>query len=221
LNLIVNAGEAIPAPAKRKRRQGHVRLWAKPEPDGSSVRLGVTDNGSGMTEEVMRRAFDMFYTTKPRGLGTGLGLAMVRKVIERAGGSVRIESKPAKGTTVVMTLPTAKRANADGGRPSAAIRIGDGRAASIVRNLLEASGAHISGGDDPASTDIWVVEPSPTCLADVKAWRTGRPRGRLVLFGRPGARHAAAWQALQPVTINDRDDLDSIRAALSLAMATH
>src|SRR6185295_5776682 len=112
LNLVVNAGEAIPGPTERKRRQGIVRVWARATEDshGAWVHLGVTDNGSGMTEDVKRRAFEMFFTTKPRGLGTGLGLALVRNVVERVGGRVEIESEVGKGTTVLMIVPAARTA---------------------------------------------------------------------------------------------------------------
>ena len=106
LNLVVNAGEAIARSPSRPRRQGHVRVWAERcRDDAGWLRLGVTDNGPGMTEEAKRRAFEMFFTTKPRGLGTGLGLPLVRKVIERAGGTVNIVSEAGKGTTVVALVP--------------------------------------------------------------------------------------------------------------------
>ena len=52
------------------------------------ITLEVADNGTGMDESTRRRAFDMFFTTKIRGLGTGLGLPLVRRVAERAGGAV-------------------------------------------------------------------------------------------------------------------------------------
>ncbi len=217
LNLVVNAGEAIPA--GRKRRQGSVRLWAELGRDGPSVRLGVTDNGTGMTEEVKRRAFDMFFTTKPRGLGTGLGLALVRKVVDRAGGSVQIDSAPGRGTSVVMDLPAAAHRKDGSGAPIAAVRVRDGRAASLMRGLLEAAGARTDTGHDPAVAALWVVEPSAASLADAKAWRRARPEGRLVLFGRPGRGSAAAWRGLEPVMIEDPGDLDSVRVALDLAMA--
>jgi hypothetical protein len=180
----------------------------------------VTDNGSGMTEEVKRRAFDMFFTTKPRGLGTGMGLALVRKVVDRAGGSVRIDSELGKGTTVVMIFPAAESAEDRGQQRIAAVRIRDGRAASLVRSLLEASGAKAGGGDDLQSADILVMEASSTSLAEAKSWRSEHRQGRLVLFGRPDRRTATAWRALQPLTIDDPDDFDAVRAALGHAMAT-
>ena len=74
------------------------------------MRLSVSDNGAGMTEEVRRRALEMFFTTKPRGLGTGLGLPLVRKVAEGAGGVLEIESAVGKGTTVTLVLPKAEQA---------------------------------------------------------------------------------------------------------------
>ncbi len=217
LNLVVNAGEAIPA--GRKRRQGSVRVWAEPADEGARVRLGVTDNGSGMTEEVKRRAFDMFFTTKPRGLGTGLGFPLVRMVVDAAGGSIEVDSEPGRGTTVVLSFPAADREQAGRGRLTAVVSISDGRAASLVRNLLDSAGAQAEAGDDPADADIWVVEPSAQALVDATAWRADRPQGRLVLFGRPGRQSGAEWQALEPVTVDDPDNLDAVRTALGVALA--
>ncbi|MCA9285747.1 MAG: response regulator, partial [Phycisphaerales bacterium] len=103
LNLLVNAGESIPP-----ERAGRVHLWAEADAPNGGVRIGVTDDGCGMSEAVRRRAFDMFFTTKPRGMGTGLGLPLVRRVIERVGGSVQVDSAPGKGTTVVLHVPAAR-----------------------------------------------------------------------------------------------------------------
>ncbi|MFO0832209.1 MAG: PAS domain S-box protein [Phycisphaerales bacterium] len=104
LNLIVNAGEAMPPDAERPRSRGLIRVWAQAG-EGGTVHLGVSDNGLGMTEEVQRQAFDIFFTTKARGLGTGLGLFMVRRIAERAGGRAEIETHAGKGTTVTLVLP--------------------------------------------------------------------------------------------------------------------
>ncbi len=217
LNLVVNAGEAIPA--DRKRRQGHVRIWAQTTDDGERVRLGVTDNGRGMSEEVRRRAFEMFFTTKPRGLGTGLGLALVRKAADRAGGTVEIESQPGKGTTVVMVLPVATRAARPSDPPIAAISLTDGRAAALVRHVLDGAGVRAAPGNEPADARVLVAEPTTAGMAAARAWRVLHPDGRLVLFGKPDARAARAWSALQPVTIENCNDLDEIRAALGRAIA--
>jgi two-component system, cell cycle sensor histidine kinase and response regulator CckA len=64
----------------------------------------VSDNGSGMTPEVIDRAFEPFYTTKPVGKGTGLGLASVYGTVKQAGGEVTIRSVVGEGTCITMLL---------------------------------------------------------------------------------------------------------------------
>jgi signal transduction histidine kinase len=83
-----------------------VRLEAIDEPDlapGRYVMIAVSDTGVGMSNEVRRQAFETFFTTKPAGQGTGIGLSQVPQDI-RAG---RIESAPGKGTAVRIYLPQA------------------------------------------------------------------------------------------------------------------
>ncbi len=223
LNLVVNAGEAIPGPPVIKRRQGHVRVWAELRQDsgGPWVRLGVTDNGTGMSQDVKRRAFEMFYTTKPRGLGTGLGLALVRRVVERAGGRVEVESEVNHGTSVVLIVPAVlatDRAGPATAGLSAVISLGDGRAASLVRHILEVAGTHVRPDRDPSRALIWVVDPAVTEPAKVSLWRTQCPRGRLVLFGRPDQALAGAWQALEPLMIEHPNDLTAIREVIDRAV---
>ena len=65
--------------------------------------IEVIDTGMGMTEEGMQRAFTVYYSTKAD--GTGLGLPMVRRIIERHGGRIQIESRPNEGATFVIELP--------------------------------------------------------------------------------------------------------------------
>ena len=83
---------------------------------GDYVRLNVTDSGTGMSAEVLSHAMEPFFTTKPVGQGTGLGLAMVYGFARQSGGAVRIQSAPGKGTTVSILLPVATT----GAAPSAA-----------------------------------------------------------------------------------------------------
>jgi signal transduction histidine kinase len=93
MNLLLNAAQAS-APG------GVVRLAATPR--DASVRLVVRDRGSGMTEDVLGRAFEPFYTTKAR--GTGLGLPICRKIVEAHGGKISIASAPGEGTEVTIDL---------------------------------------------------------------------------------------------------------------------
>ena len=216
LNLIVNAGEAIPS--GRKRRQGHVRLTARHMAQDRLVKLSITDNGTGMTEEVKRRAFDMFFTTKSRGLGTGLGLAMVRKFIDGAGGSIEVESALGKGTTISLLLPEADNGNSRSALV-AAIHLADSRAASIIRTLLEVSGVHIDDDGDQNQASIWVIEPTASNLQKAREWRTEQPRGCLMLIGRPDQHSAAAWNELEPITIEEPDDLEAVQFAIGVAIS--
>ncbi|MFN7020164.1 MAG: two-component system sensor histidine kinase NtrB [Phycisphaerales bacterium] len=221
LNLVVNAGESIPGPDKRKRRQGLVRVRgeAVTREGGRWVRVSVSDNGSGMTEEVRRRAAEMFFTTKPRGLGTGLGLALVHKVVERVGGRVEIESEVGKGTTVTMILPAARAVSARAGdRPGALVSVSDGRAGALVRHMLEGAGVVVGGDGPPRDVRIWVADPETADLAEIRRWRAARPDGRLVLLGRPEERTAERWKALEPVTIENPKDFRSVSEAIGRAL---
>ncbi|HVW25371.1 MAG TPA: ATP-binding protein [Polyangiaceae bacterium] len=71
------------------------------------VRWTLSDDGMGMSESTRRRAFEPFFTTKPAGSGTGLGLSLVKAIVERAGGSALLESELGRGTSLVIHLPCA------------------------------------------------------------------------------------------------------------------
>jgi signal transduction histidine kinase/CheY-like chemotaxis protein len=111
LNLCINSRDAM-APDGGRLTIETANKWlderAARERDlspGQYVSLCVTDTGSGMAPEVIARAFDPFYTTKPLGEGTGLGLSMVYGFVRQSGGQVRIYSELGKGTTVCLYLP--------------------------------------------------------------------------------------------------------------------
>jgi PAS domain S-box-containing protein len=221
LNLVVNAGEAIPDPSQRKRRQGTVRVWADATNGsaGPRVRLGVTDNGSGMTQDVKQRAFEIFFTTKPRGLGTGLGLALVRTIADQAGGKVEIESAPGRGTTVILELPVASRIAPRAHERSrvATISLDDGRASAFIRALLESAGVRLH--PNHAEADLWIIDPARTSPGDAQAWVRSRPGARVVLFGRPTAGTEPAWNLAQVLVIEEVRSVESIRSSLLLALA--
>jgi PAS domain S-box-containing protein len=96
VNLVTNAARAL-------KQGGHVRLGLGSGGDGE-VRVTVEDDGMGMEPEVARRAFEPFFTTRP-GAGIGLGLPIVRGIVERHGGRVALETEQGKGTRVTVTLP--------------------------------------------------------------------------------------------------------------------
>jgi CheY-like chemotaxis protein len=100
LNLLVNAAHAIP-PGAAENNSIHVRLTTK---DGRAE-ITIRDTGSGMTSEVLAHALDPFFTTKPIGVGTGLGLSVCSNVIRACGGQLDLESEPGRGTAVTIRLP--------------------------------------------------------------------------------------------------------------------
>ncbi|MFY7777599.1 MAG: ATP-binding protein [Elstera sp.] len=104
VNLVLNARDAMPG-------GGQIRICTQIlAPDGLKAHqnwlcLGVEDSGSGMAPDVMARACDPFFTTKPPGEGTGLGLSMVYGFIGQSGGDMHIQSEPQRGTSVNLFLP--------------------------------------------------------------------------------------------------------------------
>ena len=97
MNLIVNAAQAIPD-------QGEIRLRTGRKGD-DHARISVTDTGKGIPAEDLQRVFEPFYTTKPVGQGTGLGLSLSWGIIERHHGHIDVHSEVGKGTTFTVTLP--------------------------------------------------------------------------------------------------------------------
>ena len=110
LNLCINARDAMPDGGKITIETANKWLdrTAARERDldpGQYVSLCVTDTGSGMSAETIERAFDPFYTTKPMGEGTGLGLSMIYGFVRQSGGQVRIYSELGEGTTMCLYFP--------------------------------------------------------------------------------------------------------------------
>lgn len=102
--VVVNLlGNAIHAIRDKQDRTGTLRLSLNQKPAEAHIR--IADNGRGMTEEVQKRIFDLFYTTKPEGMGTGLGLPICRRIVKRLGGRMWFESQVDVGTTFHISLP--------------------------------------------------------------------------------------------------------------------
>jgi signal transduction histidine kinase len=109
LNLAINARDAMELGGNLIVETANVTLGSPQSPEeppaGDYVSVCVSDNGSGMSDEVRRKAFEPFFTTKEVGKGSGLGLSQVLGFAKQSGGGVRIRSRPAKGTSIFIFLP--------------------------------------------------------------------------------------------------------------------
>ena len=101
VNLIVNASQAIAE--KGESSLGHI--WVSTRRDHHEVSITVRDDGPGIVPENLKKIFDMFFTTKPPGKGTGQGLALVKSIIHRHGGVISVQSEPGQGASFVVRLP--------------------------------------------------------------------------------------------------------------------
>ncbi len=110
LNLALNARDAMP--------EGGVLSFRVRPRDDQRVVIEVSDTGTGMSEETLANIFEPFFTTKGEGHGTGLGLAMVRRTMDMAGGTVEVESRPGDGTRFRLVLPRVEARATAGNAPS-------------------------------------------------------------------------------------------------------
>jgi CheY-like chemotaxis protein len=129
MNLLVNARDAMPKGGRVTITTANIELdanFAQTHPGatpGPHVALSVSDEGSGMPPEVLARAIEPFFTTKPQGKGTGLGLSTVFDIVRESGGTLVIDSAPGAGTTVTSYFPRVDAAvESKAPRPQAAAR---------------------------------------------------------------------------------------------------
>jgi PAS domain S-box-containing protein len=140
LNLAINARDAMPEGGTLTIETGIVDLDAryasrhdglKP---GRYVMVAVTDTGVGMPPEVLAKAYDPFFTTKPAGEGTGLGLSMVHGFVNQTGGHIRIHSEPGRGTSVKIYLPVAEPSDDPAAAATDAMPLGAGETVLVVED---------------------------------------------------------------------------------------
>ncbi len=182
LNLARNAQQAMPEGGTLTFQVDYPVLagtvpwwpWDLGVDSGTSwVRLTARDTGVGMTAETLGRAFDPYFTTKPAGEGTGLGLSMVYGVVERLGGRVWIESEPGRGTDVHILLPVSDE--------------------EVPEVIAEPRAGRMNTPTENRTGTILLAEDDPTVL---KVFRTGLERaGHTVLSGTDGREALNAFQA--------------------------
>jgi len=115
LNIFINAMDAMEA----RQGEGDHLLEIRKESKDTMVEIQVRDTGIGMSQEVAKRAFESFFTTKEIGKGTGLGLFISYNLVSEIGGTIKLESEPGKGATVIIRIPVRPQKNL--------ITSGDGR----------------------------------------------------------------------------------------------
>lgn len=114
INLVTNARDAMPRGGALRIATGNSTIPAARRgglPAGDYVGLIVEDHGAGMSEDVRRRIFEPFFSTKPRERGMGLGLAMVHGIVTQCRGSITVESIEGRGSTFTILLPRCQEAS--------------------------------------------------------------------------------------------------------------
>jgi len=225
LNLAINARDAMSANETGGGGTLTISTGLSREADsveigaGDYVCIAVADTGQGMSAEVMARAIEPFFSTKPLGRGTGLGLAQVYGIVRQSGGTLRIESSEGKGTIVRLLLP---RADAAAQEESAA----GGTAAAAA---AATAGARIFVVDDDAAVREFLadslislghrVESQDGAEAALAALAHGPPDLMLIDFAMPGMNGAelarevrARFPAMPIVFVTGFAESDQIEA---------
>ncbi len=212
-NLAQNAGEAL-----RGRADGVLRISAWRDEGGEGeggrgegrVLLRVADNGPGMSREVLARCMEPFFTTKTRGISTGLGLVLVAGTVREVGGTMRIESTPGEGTAFILDLPAAaapaaERSPAAGPVRRAGVDIRDTRLRALVAAELRRLGFEVVAEVEGSALEVAVLDGS-------------RPLSREQLRARHIVHLGEANGLTQKVdAIGASPSLTAIRSALRLA----
>ena len=129
-NLMINAQQALMDRAPPRRIE--LRAFRA----GADIAIRVADNGPGIPDEIMRRVFEPYFTTKPAGVGTGIGLSICRNVVEAHGGKVTLGNRPGGGAQFDITLPIADVAEAAAEAPQV-LPPGAGLAVLIVDDEID------------------------------------------------------------------------------------
>ncbi len=198
VNLAVNARDAMP-------EGGVLTISARAEtvpeadptgrPTGSYIRITVTDTGRGMDAATLARAGEPFFTTKPLGRGTGLGLAMARGFIEQSGGTIDIVSAPGEGTAVTLWLPQAPAASAPA--PATAVALDPALLAVTVLLVDDDTRVRLTLAEHLADVGYRVVQASDG-LDAVTRLDSGQPIDLLITdFAMPGMNGLALIQEVR------------------------
>jgi PAS domain S-box-containing protein len=186
MNLAINARDAMPKGGQIVVKTANVEIdeaYARQHPftePGEYVLLTVSDTGSGMSLETQSHIFEPFFSTKPPGHGTGLGLSTVFGIVRQSGGSISVYSEPGAGATFKIHFPRCDEVSTAGQQPKVkplrggteTILLVDDAAPlrGLTRRLLEGSGYTVLDSGDPSEALLMAGEhhgPLPLMITDV------------------------------------------------------
>lgn len=153
LNLVLNARDALDG-------AGEICIQTRTEM-GRALVL-VQDDGVGMDPLTLARAFEPFFTTKPESHGSGLGLSMVRGLVEQMGGRISLDSHPGQGTTVCLSLPLVERAlaNPGVGPPHVLVVEDEPAVRNLVVQALSSAGYKVASASRPSEANLLLARES-------------------------------------------------------------
>lgn len=203
LNVATNARDAMPD-------GGTFQIGATR--NGDQVRIVLSDTGVGMSAAVAARMFEPFFTTKPDGKGTGIGMAVVHRLIGEAGGRIDVDSAPGRGTVLTIELPAAAAAaaRASGEGPMQVLLVEDDAAVrSLLADALEEAGLDVTA---VASVEAALAQAAATRFAAVVSdYQLPDGDGLTVL-----RRLRAAQPDLRQILVSGRLDLPAVDPSVCL-----
>ncbi|MEA2239254.1 MAG: hypothetical protein QOC81_3978 [Thermoanaerobaculia bacterium] len=206
LNLAINARDAMPRGGSLTVESRNVRVdsaYARQHinlAEGDYVSLVVTDTGSGISKDIREHIYDPFFTTKEAGRGTGLGLAVVRGIVEQTGGHMWMYSEEGRGTAFNLLLPrhlgavhrdtAIEEAVPERGRETILLVEDEELLRSVVRETLEEQGYRVLEARTPAEaltiSESFSDEIHLLLTDVVMPGMTGRELSELIAAARPG-----------------------------------
>ncbi len=151
MNLLLNARDAMPAGGRVTVETANVDLEQSPTGPLRAVMVRITDTGSGMDAATLSRAFEPYFTTKPPGRGTGLGLATVFAFVSQAGGHVEAASEVGRGSTFTVYLPRHDAVEATAAAPTTATVLvlePEPGVRDLIAEILDLHGYHVLSARD-------------------------------------------------------------------------
>jgi CheY-like chemotaxis protein len=205
LNLALNARDAMASGGRLTIRTRRLSCRSAPDLEaGEYVEIAVADTGEGMTPEVLARATEPFFSTKPTGKGTGLGLPQVYGIARQSGGTLRIESEPGAGTIVRLYLPDAgadaveEEQESDPASPKAATRPASETNILVIDDDKDVR-AFLSGSLESMG---YSVSEADCGEAGLQRLRDSRPDLVLLDYAMPGMNGADVARAARASDLN-------------------